>query len=305
MIEAMSGIKKVSELTTYFRLISGVTKDALSYARRSDIPLETRNVDLLSITILPYLYRSAAGVDRRAFADTGVFRTFAHCYAFISRCDDILDGDGPGKITSKSELLSDPANHTLLKKIENLISDSPSSEEANQQYLKQFEEFLGREHELYSQFKKNGNLYDLTSVKNYKEITCGLSAQMVARLFRLFSPRVDDSTAMNAEKFIVDTLLYCQVYDDAGDYLVDREVNTPNYLSAALHANPNEEEALLNEIKRGITNVKKLRLFAPNSFSTVDMIAQEYLSAIPNGLSKLGRQVALARNSLGGKLTKP
>ena len=298
-------IEVTSNLKGYLGLISGVTKDALLYARRSDVPLEAKNVNLLTMTIFPYLYRSASHVERRAFANTDVFRTYAECYTFVSRCDDILDSKGPEKITPLSELMSDPINLGLLTEITRLINKSPSSEIAKKQYLKQFEKFMEQEYELHTQFKTTGKLYDLTSIKEHKEATCGLNAQMLAKMFRLFSPGIKELTAINAENFIVSTLLYCQVYDDVGDYLIDREANTANYLSAALQANPDERNAFLNEIKSGITNVKKLRLFAPNSFSTVDAIAEEYLSAIPNSLSKLQTQVVLAKNILGGKLTKP
>jgi hypothetical protein len=297
-------IEVISNLTGYLGLISGVTKDALLYARRSDVPLEARNVNLLMMAIFPYLYRSASSVDRRAFANTDAFRTYAHCYTLISRCDDILDLKGSEKITP-SELMSDSINLNLLTEITRLINKSPSSEIAKKQYLKQFEEFMGQECELHAQFKATGKLHDLSSIKEHKEATCGLNAQMLAKMFRLFSPDIKELTAINAEKFIVSTLLYCQVYDDVGDYLIDREANTANYLSATLHANPDERKAFLNEIKSGITNVKKLRFFAPSSFSIVDVIAQEYLSAIPNSLSKLQSQVVLAKNILGGKLTKP
>lgn len=283
-------------------LALGVLGDVFYYAHRSEVPSESKNVNLFWLTVLPYLYRSAVNVSRHDFAETEAFGTFARCYTLVSRGDDYLDQD---KDASYGELKSDPVNEKLLEVISNLIRQSPASEGAKKQYLEQFERFLQEEYRLYEQFKLTGNLNDLAAVKEHKELTCGLNARTGARMFRLFVPQVDDQIALNAEKFIISALMYCQVYDDVGDFLIDKKSETPNYLAAALQIYPNEERYLLSEIENGITEISKLRLAALKSFEEIDLIAQEYLSTIPNNLSRLKGQVALAKNALGGKLTKP
>lgn len=283
-------------------LTLGVLGDVFCYSRRSEVPPESKNIGLIWLTVLPYLYRSAARVNRHDFAETKAFGTFARCYTLISRGDDYLD---QGEGTTFDNLKSDPINKRLLAEITDLVHQTPTaSEEAKEQYLDEFERFLEEEYQLYKQFKLTGNLNDLSAVKEYKESTCGLNARMGARMFRLFVPHIDNQTALNAEEFIVSALMYCQVWDDVGDFLIDKESKTPNYLAAALHMYPDEERYLSNEAENGVTEIFKLRLAAPRSFEEIDLIAQGYLTAIPENLSKLGGQVALAKNTLGGKLTK-